>query len=165
MIHGNDVAKFCLRFPSLLNFLEFPPYPGATSFPVQTVSGKFRDSGSLSVATGFPVQTSSRASFCHPWELDAASGLEFRCDFTSGFPEHPICRLEALNITGLFDTIELFTDEELVETVTARFIAVGLDFCHNPVIFFLFLHLFVIVLVSWSSRNSQRSRESWNGWC
>ena len=46
----------------------------------------------------------------------------------SDFPEHPICRLEALSIPGLFDATRLFTDEELVETLTARFIAVGFDF-------------------------------------
>ena len=54
--------------------------------------------------------------------------MKFLFLLTSGFPEHPICRLEALSIPGLFDAIGLFTDEELVETLTARFIAAGFGF-------------------------------------
>ena len=64
---------------------------------------------------------------------------------TSGFPEHPICRLEALRISGLFDAIKLFTDEQLVETVTARFSAVGFHFATIQLSYFCSCILFAIV--------------------
>ena len=54
-----------------------------------------------------------RLSFCHPWELDAASGLEFWLVLASGLPDNPTCRLEALSIRGLLDAIGLFTDKNL----------------------------------------------------
>ena len=133
-----DVWKWCgqirlsvsessesLEFPDLLDILCIQMLQGP---PVHNFSRWFRYLWSLSVATSSSVLKSNRASVCHPWGLNAASGWEFRVDFTPKFPEDPICRLEALSIPGLFDAIGLFTDEELVETETARFIDVGLDF-------------------------------------
>ena len=122
-------------------------YPDDTGSPVQNLSGWFRYFWSSSVATGPPVLMNSWASFCHPWELDAASGLELRFHLTPGFPEDPICRLEALSIPGLFDAIGLFTDEELVETVDVRFIAVGFDFATILLSSFCSCILFAIVSV------------------
>ena len=62
------------------------------------------------------------ASFSLPWELDAASGFEFLLALASSFPA------DALSISGLFDAIGWFTEEELVETVGVMFIAVGFAF-------------------------------------
>ena len=45
-----------------------------------------------------------------------------------------------MSISGLFDAIGLFTVEELVETETAKFVAVGLDFATTLFSSFLFLH-------------------------
>ena len=80
--------------------------------------------------------------------LDAASGLKFILALASGLP------VDALSTPGLFDAIGWFTDEELVETVDVRFIAVGFELfltfvkCHAdifssfPIIFpMLPLHL------------------------
>ena len=36
--------------------------------------------------------------------------------------------MDALSIPGLFDAIGWLTDEELVETVEVKFVAVGFDF-------------------------------------
>ena len=92
----SDVAKY-LRFPSPLNFLEFMgsylPYPGLHVFLFRWLPDNSETRG-LSLATSFAVHTSIWASFCYPWELDAASGLEVCFDLTSSFPEHPICWLE-----------------------------------------------------------------------
>ena len=80
----------------------------------------------LSVTAGFPATLSINppryASCSSPWELDAASGFDFLLALASGFP------VDALSITGLSDAIGWFMDEELVETVDVRFIAVGCDF-------------------------------------
>ena len=58
-------------------------------------------SWSSSVATRFSVHKSRNASFCHPWELDAASRLR---SFASGFPVlDQSVRQGALSIPGLFD--------------------------------------------------------------
>ena len=53
------------------------------------------------------------------------------------------CRQGALSISGLLDAIGLFTDGELVETETARFVTVGLDFA-------TILSFLLIVLASFS---------------
>ena len=52
--------------------------------------------------------------------------------------------LDALSIPGLFDA--MFTDEELVETVDVRFIAVGFDFATILSSSFCSCILFAIVL-------------------
>ena len=154
MMHGNDVAKFCLRFPSLLNFLEFQGFLDVLRILVLQVS-LCRQSPENSGIPGLYLSRQvslNRHRVEHPFAILENSTLRRDWNFVVILRQVSLsiqfCRLEALNITGLLDTIELFTDEELVETVTAWFIAVGLDFCHNPVIFFLFLHLFVIILVS-----------------
>ena len=60
---------------------------------------------------------------------------------------------------GLFDAIGWFTDEELVEKVEVRFIAMGVDFATILSSFFLFLcplrHRLRAAYQSW---NSQRSK-------
>ena len=61
------------------------------------------------------------ASCSRAWELDAASDFEYLLALASGFSV-------ALSITGPFDVIGRFTDEELVKTVEVRFITVGFDF-------------------------------------
>ena len=137
----------------VLNFLEFLGFLDFLGILVRQVSlylqspGNSGVPGLFSVATSFPVHPSSGASFFHPWELDAALGLEFIYLLASGFREHPICRLDAWSIPGLFDAIGLFTDEELVETVTARFIAVGIDFAIILLSSSCSCILFAIVLV------------------
>ena len=40
----------------------------------------------------------------------------------------------------LLDAIGSFADEELARTCEDKFVAVGLDFCHNYFFFLLFLH-------------------------
>ena len=47
-----------------------------------------------------------------------------------------------MSIPKLFDAIGLFTDEELVETETAKFIVVSFDFATILFSFFLFWHHF-----------------------
>ena len=69
----------------------------------------------------------------------------------SGFPEYPCIKPPWLsNLSswsfwvppGLLDALGLFTDEELVATELVKFITIGLDLPHNPVLFWLFLHPF-----------------------
>ena len=83
----------------------------------------------------------------------------------SSFPVHPICRLEALSVPGLCDAIGLFTEQELVETVTARLIAVVLILLKSCYLLSVIGILFAIVLVQLVKLKSERSTESWNGWC
>ena len=45
-----------------------------------------------------------------------------------------------MSIPGLFDAIGWFTDEELVETIDVKFIAVGFDFATILSSSFMFLH-------------------------
>ena len=60
--------------------------------------------------------------------------LNFFLALASGFA------VVALSISGLFDAIGWFTDEELVETVDVKFTAVGIDFATILLSPFLFLH-------------------------
>ena len=116
--------RLCIQ----ITFDFWVSWSDATMFPVLTESSrKFKCScSSSSVATSFPLLTSRTASFCHPWELDAASWLR---SLASGFPIlDQSVRQGALSIPRLFDAIGSCSVEELVETVKARFIAVGFDF-------------------------------------
>ena len=91
--------------------------------------------------------------FRYCWSLPAAtslpvlSGLEFWFALTPSLPENSICRLGALSIPRLLDAIGLFTDEELVETEMATFVAVGLDFATTLFSSFCSCILFAILLV------------------
>ena len=114
--------------PEFSGILEFPEHPWcsvvtiATSFPVLTGSScRFRVFWSVSVAASVSVLKNSWASLCHPWELDAASGLEFWFMISSGLPDNP------LSIPGLLDAIGLNTDEELAATELVNFITTGVD--------------------------------------
>ena len=102
------------------------------------------DSWLLSVAASFPATSTINppkyASSSLPGELDAASGFEFLLALASGFPA------DALSIPGLFDAIRWFTDEELVETIHVKFIAVGFDFATVLSSSFCSCILFAIVL-------------------
>ena len=136
VIYGKDVAKFDFWVLNLLNNLElwdFLNILGVQLLQVPLVlmidlSWRFRDFWSLPFATSFPLPMNSWASLGHPWELDAASGLEFWFVLASSLQHNTTCRLEALSITKLLDAIGLFTDEDLVATELVRFMAVGLDF-------------------------------------
>ena len=155
VIYWNDVAKFDFLgsessgSSGTSGFPEHPWCSVATSSPMLLTgsSCRFREFWSVSVATSFPVLKNFWASLSHPWELDAASGLEFLFDLTSSFPEHPTRRLEALSVPGLLDAIGLFTDEELEATELVKFIAVGLDFATILFPSFCSCILFAILLV------------------
>ena len=79
----------------------------------------------------FSHQSSMYASFSLPWELDAASSFEFLLVLTS-----------LLCLVGLFHTIGLFTDEELVETIEIKFMFFDIDFVAVLSASFSFLHPF-----------------------
>ena len=87
VIFGNDVAKFDFWVLNLLEFVEFSGHPW------------------YSVATSFPVLMNSWASLCQPWELHAASGLEFRFLLASSLPENPTCRLENCPLSTIFKPV------------------------------------------------------------
>ena len=115
--YENDVAYFLL-----------PDFP-VTSFSWSlhdSDSGKSHDSRLKSVAAGFSATSTiippTYASFSLPCTLDAVSGFEFLLALASSVP------VDALSISGLFDAIGWFTDEEPVETVEVRFMVVGFDF-------------------------------------
>ena len=82
----------------------------------------------------------SWASLCHPWELDAASGLEFWSVLAPSLPDNPTCRLEALSMPRVLDAIGLFTDQEIVALELTRGHRRRLWLRHNPVFFWSFLH-------------------------
>ena len=105
-------------------------------------SCRFRDFWSLSVGTGFPVLMNSWASHCHPWELDAASGLEFWWVLAPGLPDNPTCRLEALSTPGLFRRIRTVHIWRTCRNRTGQVHRRWPGFRHNPVFFWLSLHPF-----------------------
>ena len=137
-MYGDCVAKFRLH-PTVSEF------PEATSFLVLVeFSGKFKCSWSSYVSTSFLALASRTASFCHPWELDAASRLySFASSFLAFDQSY---RQGALSIPGLFDATGFCTVEELVETVKARFI-VGFGFATILSSLSCSCILFAIVLV------------------
>ena len=135
VIYGDDVVKFdfwCFESPEpsgTSGFPEHPWYSVATGFTVLMTDFSW-DFWSLSVATSFPVLMKSWASLCHPWELDAASGLEFLYVLASGLPDNPTCRLEALSISGLLDAIGLFKDEEPLAWISPQSCCLLIVFLH-----------------------------------
>ena len=120
-----------------------------------------------SVATSFLVLMNSWASLCHPWEIDAASGLEFWFVLASSLADNPTCRLEALTIPGLLDAIGTVHGWRTYSNRT------GQVHHHQPGCSPQSCYL-LIVLASFSpsfrwcskaSWDSWRCKESWNGWC
>ena len=101
---------------------------------------------SLSVATSLPVLMNSWASLAHPWELDAASGLEFWFVLASSLSENSTCRLEALSVPCLLDASGLFTEEELVGKDLTRVIADCLDFA--AILFSSFCSCILLAILS-----------------
>ena len=103
----------------------------ATGFPVTSSSHPVSDSkmptspDSSFLATSFTVAVSINppkyASFSRAWELDAASDFEFLLILLSVFPV-------AMNIPGLLDAIGLVAEDELVEIIEDKFVAVDNDF-------------------------------------
>ena len=132
-------SSCCNRFPCNFSFRTIPGFRFKTCPWFLTFLSRQVFSVTLT------INLLRCASFRHPWELDAASGFEFPKD--------------ALSISKLFDAIGLFTDEALVETVTARFTAVGFDFATILSSCFCSCILFAIVLVElvklkfWAQQN------------
>ena len=127
LIYGDCVAKRCqcLRFPSFLSVLSF------LDILVRQMSLYLPN---LQDTSGVPGLLPSRlvSLYLRP-EMHLFPSLRTRryvtILFASRFPVLDLSvRQGALSIHGLFDAIELFTVEELVETEKARFIVVGFDF-------------------------------------
>ena len=132
-----DVWRLCGHIVPIPSMSEFP---NATIFLVLfRFSWKSRSSWSFSAATSLLVLLSISASFCHTWELDAASwlgSLVTGCPFTlpillTGCPECP--RTFLCNWT----LHSRRTCRSMRDQVQRR-----LWLCHNCLFSFLFLHPF-----------------------
>ena len=94
------------------------------------------------VATNFPVLMNSWASLCQPWELDAASGLEFWFVLALSLPDNPTCRLEALSISRASRRNRTVHRWRTRSNITGQVHRRWPGLRHNPVFSFLFLHPF-----------------------
>ena len=120
------MAAFTSRFSVSSLTLEktFSRY-GMWAVDLWRLSWKFWSSRSFSAATSLLVLSSTFSSFCHTWELDAASWL---CSLATGLPVlFQSCWQVALSFSGLFDAIGPCTVEELVAACETKF-NVGFDF-------------------------------------
>ena len=154
---GDCVAKFwlCLLF---LSFLK------------RRVSSYLLNRQGNSVVPGLlrsrrvsSYLTSRTASFCHPWELDAASRLNY---LASSFPVLVQSFWQgALSIPGTFRRSRTLCNRRTCRDSEGQ-VHRRLWLCHDPLFSFLFLHHFrhrlSAAVQSW---NSESSKVSWNGWC
>ena len=140
-----------------------PEFRDATTFLILfRFTWKFRSSWSFSAATSLLVLLSISASFCHTWELDAAS-FWFGSLATSLPVLFQSCWQSALSVPGLFDAIGLCTVEEFVAACETKF-NVRFWLCHYSLLSLL-ASFSPSFQGSWWSWNSKSSKLSWNGWC
>ena len=134
MKYADCVAKFChcLRF---LSFLE--RRVSSYLLNLQDNSGV---PGLLRSRQVSLVPTSTTASICHPWELDAASRLN---SLASSFPVlDQSVRQCALSIPRAFRRTRTVHSRRTCRDSEGQVHRRRLWLCHDPVLSFLFLHLF-----------------------